>query len=86
MTLSLLHCCSWIRVMGFAEVVTNGQKLGNEMTRLVQMPSPLPDTSCGEHILAVLFETMLEGKKSTQKYLLHSSAPSPSSGFSFSWA
>ena len=63
MTLSLLHCCSWSRDVDFAEVVTNGQDLGDEMMRLVQMPSSLPDTSCGEEILAVLFEAMLEGKK-----------------------
>jgi len=27
------------------------------------MPSPLPDISCDEEILAVLFEAILEGKK-----------------------
>lgn len=43
MTLSLLHRCSWSRDMGFIEAVTNGQELDNEMMRLVQMPSPLPD-------------------------------------------
>lgn len=52
--------------MGFAETVTNGQEVGNEMIRLVQMPSPLPEISCGEQILAVLFEVMLEEKKASR--------------------
>lgn len=63
MTLSLLHHCSRSRDMGFAEEVTNGQELGNEMMRLVQMPSHFPGTRCGEEDLAVLFEVMLKGKK-----------------------
>lgn len=69
MTLSLLHCCSWSRDMGFAEAVLNGQDLGDEMMRLVQVPSPLPGISCGEEILAVLFEAMLAGEKAYRNYL-----------------
>lgn len=51
--------------MGFTEAVTNGQELGNEMMRPVQMPLPL-EVNCGEEVLAVLFEAMLGGKELTE--------------------
>lgn len=63
MTLSLLHCCSWSRDMGFAEAVLNGQDLGDEMMRLVQVPSPLPRISCGEEILLCCLRQCWRGKK-----------------------
>lgn len=49
--------------MGCAEVVTNGWELSNEIVRLVQMPSPLPDNGSGEKILAGLFKAMLGGNE-----------------------
>lgn len=62
MTLSLLGRCKWSRDVGFTEAVTNGQELGNEIMRLVQMPLPFLDVNCGEEVLALLFEAMLGGK------------------------